>query len=168
MIRTNSLDALSTESDIFYVERSSEDSPARNNTPAVLNSTQMSAALAHEAITISSVVSPEPQNLMIESDCNEPTIRYGFGNKHTIVPSSLNDFNLPPYPSNIMTTMAVIQPDEEYSPQSPEPLYPSPIFTPPMNLSTNEGWETPHTSTDNATILSEVEPRRVTTKPGHI
>ena len=56
--------------------------------------------------------------------------------------------------------MAVI-PDEEYSPQSPEPSYPSPISTPPLNLSTIEGWETPHTTTDENTFYSEDDTRRI-------
>ena len=54
-----SLDSSFTESDVFYVERSSEESsPIRNNTPAVLNSTELSGAMARETITISSVTSP--------------------------------------------------------------------------------------------------------------
>ena len=37
-----SLDSSFTESDVFYVERSSEEGgPARNNTPAVLNSKKL-------------------------------------------------------------------------------------------------------------------------------
>ena len=51
-----SLDSSSTKSDVFYVERSSEEgSPAGNNTTAILNSTQISGAMAWETITISSV-----------------------------------------------------------------------------------------------------------------
>ena len=62
------LDSSSTESDVFYVERSSEEgSQARNNTPAVLNSTQLLAAMAKEKITISSVASLEPQIVAIDS-----------------------------------------------------------------------------------------------------
>ena len=58
--------------------------------------------------------------------------------------------------------MAVIQQDQEDSPQSPEPSDPSPISTPPMNVSTIEGWATPHTTTDDNTFYSsEKEPRRV-------
>ena len=49
------LTSSSTETDVFYVERSSEErSPARNNTPVVLSSTQPSGAMAKETITISS------------------------------------------------------------------------------------------------------------------
>ena len=52
----------STDSDVFYVEQSSpERSPIRHNTPAILNSTQLSRAIDPETITISSVASPEPQ-----------------------------------------------------------------------------------------------------------
>ena len=130
MFRNLSLDS-TTDSDVFYVDCSSDErSPIRNNTPAVLNSTELSGAMERETITISSVASPEPRIVTIDSDSNEPTIPYGFGSQHPIVPPSLNDLNLPPNPFNEMATMAVIQLDEEYSPQSPEPSIPSPISTP--------------------------------------
>ena len=152
----------STDSDVFYVEHSSpESSPIKNNTQAILNSTQLSGAMEPEAITISSVASPEPQIVTIESDSNEPTFPYAYGTQHPIVPPKLNDLNLPPNPFNVLATMAVIQHDQEDSPQSPEPSDPSPISTPPMNLSTIEGWETSHTTTeDNTFYSSENEPRR--------
>ena len=128
-----SLDSSSTESHVFYVERSSEkSSPARNNTPAVLNSTKLSGAMARYMITISSVTSLEPQIVTIESDYKEPTTPYGFGSQHPIVPPSLNDLNLPPIPFNVLATMAVIRTDEVYSHQSPEPSIPSPISTPQL------------------------------------
>ena len=108
----------STDSDVFYVERSSaEGSPIRNNTPAIVNSTELSGAMARETITISSVTSPEPQILTMDSDSNEPTFSYGFGNQHPIVPPSLNDLNLSHNLFNMLVTMVVIQADEEYSPQ---------------------------------------------------
>ena len=98
----------------------------------------------------------------IDSDNNEPTFPYAFGTQHPIVPPSLNDLNLPPDPFNVLATMAVIQQDQERSPQSPEPSDPSPISTPPMNLSAIEGWETPLTTTDDNTFYSsENEPRRI-------
>ena len=152
-----------TDSDVFYVEHSSpERSPIRINTPAILNSTQLSGAMEPEAITTSSVASREPQTVTIESDSTEPTFPYAFGTQHPIVPPNLNDINLPPNPFNMLATMAVIQQDQEDSPQSPEPSDSSPISTPPMNLSTIEDWETPHTTTDNNTFYSsENEPRRV-------
>ena len=53
------------------------------------------------------------------------------------------------------------QHDEKYSPQSPGLSDPSPISTPPMNLSTIDGWETPHTTTDFNTSYSQDEPRSV-------
>ena len=77
------------------------------------------------------------------------------------MPPSLNDLNLPHNPFNVLATMAVIRKDEEYSPQSPELSIPSPISTPPMNLSSIGDWETPHTTIDNNTFYSEVEPRQV-------
>ena len=87
MIRNSSLDSLSAESDVFYEERSSEEkSPVRNSTATVLNFTQIAGALATEAITISSVASPEPRIVMKESDSNEPTIPYGLGRQHPILP----------------------------------------------------------------------------------
>ena len=115
-----------------------------------------------ETITISSVASPQPQIVTIESDSNEPTFPYAFGAQHPIMPPSLNDLNLPANPLNVLATMAVIQQDQEDSPQSPEPSDPSPISTPPMNLSTIDDWETTHTTTDDNTFYSsENEPRRV-------
>ena len=80
-----------------------------------------------ETITISSVASPEPQIVTIESDSNEPTFTYAFGAQHPIMPPSLNDLNLAANPFNVLATMAVIQQDQEDSPQSPEPSDPSPI-----------------------------------------
>ena len=141
---------------------SPKSSPIRNNTPAILNSTQLSGAMEPEAITLSSVSSPEPQIVSIETDSNEPTFPYAVGTQHPIVPPCLNDLNLPHNRFNVLATMAVIQPDQEDSPQSAEPSDPSPISTPPMNLSTIEVWKTPHTTTDDNTFYSsENEPRGV-------
>ena len=112
----------STESDVFYVEQSSvEGSPIRNNTPAILNSTEISGAMEREVITISSVASPEPRIVTLDSDSNDPTIPYGFGNRQPIVPPSLKDLNLPRNPFNVLATMAVIRGNDAISPQSPEP-----------------------------------------------
>ena len=162
MYRNSSFN-LSTDSDVFYVEQSSpERSPIRHNTPTILNSTQLSGALDPETITISSVASPEPQIVTIESDSNEPTFPYAFGAQYPIVPPSLNDLILPANPFNVLASMEVIQQDQQDSPQSPEPSDPSPISTPPMNISTISGWETPHTTTDENTFYSsDNDPRRV-------
>ena len=157
-----SLNSSSTESYVFYVEQSSvEGSPIRNNTPAILNSTEISGVMEREVITISSVVSPEPRIVTLDSDCNDPTIPYGFDNQQPIVPLGLNDLNLPPNPFNVLATMTVIRVDDESRPQSPEPSIPSPISTPPMNVSTIEAWDTTHTTTDDATFYTDDEPRRV-------
>ena len=157
-----SLDSSSTESDVFYVEQSSlEGSPIRNITPAILNSTEISGAMETEVITISSVASPEPRIVTLDSDSNDPTIPYGFGSQQPIVPPSLNDLNLPPNPFNVLATMAVVRVGDANSPHSPEPSIPSPISTPPMNVSTIEGWDTTHTTTDDATFYTDDEPRRV-------
>ena len=153
----------STRSDVFYVEQSSPDrSPIRNNTPVIVNSTQLSEAMDPETITISSVASLEPKIVAIDSDSNEPTFPYAFGTQHPIVPPSLNDLNLPPNPFNVLASMVVIRQDQEQSPQSPDPSDPSPISTPPMNLSTIDDWETTHTTTDDNTFYSsDNDPRRV-------
>ena len=120
-------------------DSSAERSPIKNNTPAILNSTQLSGAIEREAITISSVASPEPHLVTIHWDSNEPAFLYAFGTQHPIIPPSPNDLNLPPNPFNVLATLAVVQRDQEYSPQSPEPSDLSPISTPPMNSSTIEG-----------------------------
>ena len=114
--------------------------------------------MARETITISSVTSSEPRIVKIDSDTNETTIPDGFGSQHPIVRPSLNDLNLPPSPFNLLATMAVIRADDAYSPQSPQPSIPSPISTPPMNVSTIEGCETTHTTTDDATFYTDDEP----------
>ena len=92
---------------------------------------------------------------------NNRTSPYGFGSEQPIVPPSLNDLNLPPKSFNVLATMALIRADEEYSPQSTEPSISSPISTPPMNVSTIEGWETTHRTTDDAIIYTDDESKRV-------
>ena len=57
--------------------------------------------------SISTIASPQPYIFTINDDSNEPTIPYGFGRQLPIVPSSLNDLNLPPNPFNIVATMAI-------------------------------------------------------------
>ena len=74
---------------------------------------------------------------------------------------SLNDLNFLPSPLNVLNTMAVMQPNGEYSSQSPEPSIPSLISTSPKYVSTIEGWDTPHATTDHDTIYGEDEPGRV-------
>ena len=91
---------------------------------------------------------------------------YGFGRQLPINPPSLNDLNLAPNPFNILATMVVVSPaedgyDENCSPQLPEPSEPSPISTPPMNVSSIDGWQTPHTTTDDNTFYSDGETRKI-------
>ena len=89
MYRNPSLNSW-TDSDVFYVEESTpERSSITNNTPAIINSTQLSGAMEPESITISSVASPEPKIVTIDSDSNEPTFPYAFGSQHPKVPLSL-------------------------------------------------------------------------------
>ena len=73
----------------------------------------------------------------------------------------VRDLNLQPNPFNVLAAMAVIQTDDAYSPQSPEPSIPSPISTLPMSVITIEGWDTRYTTTDDATFYTDDEPRRV-------
>ena len=132
----------------------------------VFYSTDMSGNHTREMISISSIASPEPQTVTIDSDSNEPTMQYGFGRQLPFILASLNDLNLPPNPFNILVTMVVVNPaedgsDENYSPQSPEPSDPSQILRPPMNISTIEGWETPHTTMDDHKFYSDDESRRI-------
>ena len=122
---------------------------------------ELSGATEREVITISSVASPEPRIVTLDFDSNDPTIPCGSDRRQPIVPPSLNDVNLPPNPFNVLATMAVSRADDAYSPQSPEPPIPSPISTPPMNVSTIEGWDTTYTTTDDATFYTDDEPRRV-------
>ena len=128
-------------SDVFFVEQiSNEPSPRRNNSPNILNSTEISHTHTAQMPSVSSIASPEPQILTIHDNSNEPTMTYGFGRQLLIVPPSLNDLNLPPNPFNILATMTVVNPIEDgnnnnYSPQSPEPSERCPISTPPMNIS---------------------------------
>ena len=157
----------STDSDVFYVEQTSnEPSPQRNNSPDILSSTELSEHHTARMPSISTIATPEPQIVTINDNSNEPTMPHGFGRQLPIVPPSLNDLNLPPNPLNILATMAIANNtedanDENYSPQSPEPSEPSPISTPPMNVSAFNSWETSYTTTDDNTFYSSDEPRRI-------
>ena len=116
--------------------------------------------------TVSSVAPPEPNIVTLDDDSNDPTIAYEFKAQQPIVPPSLNDFNLPPNPLNILAAMTVVQQkptqhDNNYSSQSPEPSDSSPISTTPKKLSTLDGWERPHSTTDDNILSSEDERRRV-------
>ena len=138
----------STDSDVSYVEQSSNDqSIPRHNTPIVLSFPEISGDDTREMISISSIASPEPQIVTIDDDPNEPTMPYVSGRQFPIVPQSLNDLNLPPNPFNILATMAIANNTEDandnnYSPEPPEPSEPSPISTPPLNVSAINNWET--------------------------
>ena len=161
----------STDSDVFYVEQiSNEHSPPRNNSPDIFNSTEISEHHAARMPSISTIASPQPYIFTINDDSNEPTIPYGFGRKLPIVSPSLDDFNLPPNPFNILATTPIANKNDEanddnYSPQPPEPSEPSSISTPPMNVSAFNSWETSYTTTDSDTFYSSDEPRRITFLP---
>ena len=157
----------SDDSDVFYVEQSStEPSPRRHNTPNILNSTELSEQHTARMPSVSSIASPQPQIFTIDDDSNEPTMPYAFKRQLPIVPTSLNDLNLPPNPFNILATMAVVHQtqhthDDNYSPQSPEPSELSSISTPLMNVSAHRSWETSYRTTDDNTFHTSDEPRRV-------
>ena len=163
---TNISMALS-DSDVFYVEQiSNEPSPQRNNSPNILNSTELSEHLTAWMPSISSITSPEPHIFTFDDYSNEPLMPYGFGRQLPIVPPSLNNLNLPPNTFNITATMVVAKNteqarDDDYSPQSPESSEPSPISTPPMIVSAFNSWETSYTATNDDTFYSSDEPRRI-------
>ena len=75
------------DSDVFYVEQTSnEPSPQRNNSPDILNSTELSEHHTARMPSISTIASPEPYIFTINDDSNEPAIPYGFGRQLAIVP----------------------------------------------------------------------------------
>ena len=154
----------SPDSDVFFVEQLlNEPSLQRHNSPNILNSTELSETQTTGMSSVSAIASPEPQILTPNDDSIEPTIPYGFGRQLPIIPLSLNDLKLPPNPFSINAMMTVVneEHDNNYSPQSPEPSDPSPISTPPMNLSTVDSWERSHTKMDDNTFYSSDEPRRI-------
>ena len=108
------ISAESNDSDLFYVEQSSNDpNPPRPNTPIVLNSTETSSNSTREMIITSIIASPRPQIVTIDSDSIEPTMPYGFGRQLRIIVPSLNDLNLLPNVFHILATMAVANPTAE-------------------------------------------------------
>ena len=118
----------SIDSDVFFVEQLSiEPSLQRNNSPIILNSTELSGMHTREIPTLFSVTSPKRDIVTLDDDFNAPTFPYGFGAQQPFVPPSLNDLNLPPNPFIVLATMAVVranptQHDDNNCPQSPEPL----------------------------------------------
>ena len=157
----------STDSDVFYVEQISiEPSAQQTNSTDILNSTERSEHHAIRMPSISTNASPQPYIFTINDDFNEPTIPYGFGRQLPIAPPSLNDLNLLPNLFSISAKMALANNtgdanDDNYSPQSPELSEPSPISTPPMNVSAFNSRETSYTTIDSDTFFSGDKPRRI-------
>ena len=61
----------SSDSDVFYVEQvSNEPSPQRNNSPNILNSTEVSEHHTARMPSVSSIASPEPQIFTIKDNSN--------------------------------------------------------------------------------------------------
>ena len=107
---TSKISMASDDSDVFYVEQSSSElSPQRHNTPNFLNSTEISEKHTARMPSISSIASSEPRIFTIDDNSIEPTMPYGVGRQLPIVPTSLNDLNLPPNPFNILNTMAIVK-----------------------------------------------------------
>ena len=67
---------------------------------------ELSWAHAREVIRTSSVPSPEPQIMTIESDSTELTIPYEYGQQQPILPPILNDFSLQINPFDIVTIVS--------------------------------------------------------------
>ena len=126
----------------------------------------MSGNDTQEMISISPNATPESKIVTEDSDSNEPAMPFGFARQLLIIPPSLSDLKRRPILFNILATTVVVNPTEDgynenYSPQSPELLKPSPISTSSTNLSTIDVWETPQTTTADNTFYSADEPRRV-------
>ena len=161
-ISLNSIDC-----DVSFAEQlSREPSPQRNNSPNNFNSTDLSGLHTREMPTLSSVTSPEPDIVTLEDDSSDPTFLCQFRAQQPIVPPNWNNLYPPSHPFNVLATMAVVQlnptqHDKNYNHQSLELSRPSPISTPPMNLSMIDSWEALHTTTDDITFYSEDEHRRV-------
>ena len=99
----------SVDSDVFFVEQfSNEPSPQRNNSPIILNSTELSGTYPREMPTISSVASPETDSVTLHDDSNEPTFPYGFAAQQPIVPPCLNDLILSSKPFNSLAEIRVV------------------------------------------------------------
>ena len=157
---TSNTSTSSVDSDVFFVEQiSNEASPHRHNSPIILKSTEPSTTHTTVMLSVSWIASPEPQIVPLNGNSNEPTMPYGIGRQHPIVPHCLNDLNLPPNPFNTLATMAVVnqEHDNNYSPQSLELPEPPLISTPPMSVSTFNSWETSYTTTDDDTFYSTDE-----------
>ena len=156
MCRNPFLDSSATESDVFYVESSSKErSFIRNNTPAVLNSTELSRAMETETITISSVASLEPQ--IVKTLTNSHFYTGSVIKIQLCHPTSMIST------CRKTTSMGCLLWPWFDKTKNTAPNYPDlyPISTPPMNLSTIDDWETPHTTTGDNTFYSEGEHRRV-------
>ena len=157
----------SIDSDVF-LSSNYQASQAHNETRSLnnLNSTTLLANHTRGMPTISSITSPEPNFVTLDDNSNDPIFPYGFEVYQPIVLPSLNSLNLPTNLFNILAAMTVVQQipsqhDDNYSPQTPEPSESSTISTPPINLSTIDGWENRHAKLIDNTFYSEDQPRRV-------
>ena len=87
-----------------------KNTPSRQNTLIVVNSTGLYGNHIRHVITVSPVTSPMANIVTIESDTNEPTIPQFLARQSPIILPNLNSLNLPPNPFNVLATMAVMKP----------------------------------------------------------
>ena len=122
---TSNLSINSVDTGVFFEEPlSSELSPRRNNSPVILNSTELTGTHTREMSTNSPFASPEPDIVTLDDNSNEPTFQYGFGAQQPIDLPSLKDLNRRPNPFKIQAALTeflknLTQHDNKYSPQSP-------------------------------------------------
>ena len=110
---------------IYFMWSKHELSPPKHNKPIVLNSTEMSGNNIREMIKVSSMASPGPQIVAIDSDSKEPTKPSWFGRQQTIIPLNLNNLSLPLNPFNVLATMAVANPTANVITKTTAPNNPS-------------------------------------------
>ena len=159
----------SSDSDVLYVEQSSNDSSLPNRKRRLSSTPQRCQATTPEKwyqyhplhrlnhISWQSTLIRIKQQCQMDLDDSSQKFQHAW---------TICNLNLPPNPFNILATMAGVNPtevglDENYSPQSPEPSEPSPISTPLMNVKRYNSWESPHTTTDDNTFYLQDKPRRI-------
>ena len=145
MFRVNLSDSFSEDSDVFSVKQSSgEHSLTKNNTTELLNSSQLSEAMAPEVIVISSVASLKLEIVTIESDSNIVTIPYDFGRQQPVTLFNLIDLNRPMGSFNMMIPLSS-------APVTEPTIHPPTIDDIPIQ---EELFDVPKTSTQSLMVSS--------------
>ena len=114
-----------------------------------LESTELSLAMAKEIITITSVTSPEPENVTIESDSDDLSIPYGYGRQVPVV-LPIHELDLPIKAFNVRMSITLAPTTE--TPEYHRANHDSPISTAPFDIfdkskqsimvNTGDVWET--------------------------